>query len=235
MSEQTPPNSPKKEPIAANPQIIAAGITAVATILVALITVLPNILPKAAPTETALVIVVTPTAAAVTAESTTAAPPSQTATEVAATDVLLLSATSAPSTAVPTTSDAPPATTATAVQIPNLLLLYDDVSFTVLNQSAGVLSLEGVVFRSSAGEWDAAGWGTSLYNSLPAGMCLRLRDASVGQRQPPQPCINHIYGLIETQGGTLFWLGIEQFDVIRAGTIVATCAATAESCAIYVP
>ncbi len=160
MSEQTPPNSPKKESIAANPQIIAAGITAIATILVALITVLPNILPKDTPTATTMVIVVTPTAALIP-ESTTAAPPSQTAAEAAATDVPPPSATSAPSTVVPTATDAALAATATPAQIPNLLLMYDDVSFTVLNQSASVLSLEGVVFRSSAGEWAAAGWGTS--------------------------------------------------------------------------
>jgi hypothetical protein len=232
MSNSTPPQSPK-ESFVANPQILAAVITAVATVLVALITVLPNLIPKETPTSTAVVIVVTPT------EIAPSSTPTETAIEITSTPVFDIDPlpTNIPTSTATLTSEPVLLSmpTSAATPVPNILLMYDDVSFTLLNQTSGVFSLEGVVFRSSAGEWDAAEWGPSLYNRVPSGMCLRLRDASVGQRQPPQPCVNQIYGLIETQGNTLFWIGVEQFDVIKNGTTIATCIISQGSCPIYVP
>jgi hypothetical protein len=231
MSNSTPPQAPK-ESFVANPQILAATITAIATVLVALISVLPNLLPKETPTPTTVVIVVTPT---MPVENT----PSLTPTlEASATNVV---ETSQPTDIPPTQTSVPspipnntqpPTIFAT---LPNVLLMYDEVSFTLLNQTTGVVSLEGVIFSSSVGQWNAVEWGPSLYNSLPSAMCLRLRDATVGQRQPPQPCVNQIYGLIETQGSSLFWIGVEQFDVQKNGALVSTCQVSVGNCPIYIP
>jgi hypothetical protein len=113
--------------------------------------------------------------------------------------------------------------------------MYDEVSFTLLNQSGGTLSLEGVVFRSAVGEWNAQQWGTSLYTSLPTAMCLRIRDSAVGQRQPPRPCVDRIYGLIEISGSSLFWIGVEQFDVLKNEALLTSCRTADESCVLYIP
>ncbi len=247
MSAQIPPPPPQKDSMLSNPQIIAAAITAITAVVVALITALPNLLPKYVPTETVVVVVVTPTVPS----------PTSTPTTDSTTEFLIANSTVDPSL-TPVSTNAAPAnttvptslpiiiapTTITLVsmqpttnpsQPPNALLMYDEVSFTLLNQSTGTLSLEGVVFRSGAGEWDAVRWGGSIYNSIPRGKCLRLRDASVGQRQPPQPCVNQIYGLIEASGTALFWRNVEQFDVLRNGAVLATCRVVDTTCAIYAP
>lgn len=102
----------------------------------------------------------------------------------------------------------------------------------MFNQSERTLSLEGVEFRSASGNWDARDWGPSVYTSLPLGMCLRLRDASVGQRQPPAPCRDKIYGLIVVGSSALFWLNTETFEVVRNNTLIVTCPAEAGTCAL---
>jgi hypothetical protein len=219
MSE---PKPEKKESPFNNPTVLAALITSFMGLMGILITQLPNLLPKDSTTATPLVVVV-----ATAVASATSVPPTATTELVAATSVPLTN------TAIPATVPTTPPPTAQA-QPPNVLLMYDDESFTLLNQSTGVLSLEGVVFRSSAGAWDALRWGASLYTTLPSEQCLRLRDVSVGQRQPPPPCVNQIYGLIEVQGSDLFWLNADTFEVVRDNAVLATCATSAESCAVYI-
>jgi hypothetical protein len=220
MSE---PKPEKKESPFNNPTVLAALITSFMGLMGILITQLPNLLPKDSTTATPLVVVV-----ATAVASATSVPPTATTELVAATSVPLTN------TAIPATLPTTPPPTAAQAQPPNVLLMYDNESFTLLNQSTGVLSLEGVVFRSSAGAWDAVRWGASLYNSLPNGRCLRLRDFSVGQRQPPPPCVNQIYGLIEVQGSDLFWLNVDTFEVVRSGAVLATCTTSADSCAVYI-
>lgn len=127
---------------------------------------------------------------------------------------------------VPTEQSAAPA---------NVRLIYDSVAFTLVNESGDTLSLENVSFRSSAGSWDARMWGPSLYDRLPAGQCFRLRDRSAGQRQPPAPCVNKIFSLIEVGSTGLFWVNVPEFEVMRNGEVIATCAFESAECAIYIP
>jgi len=132
-------------------------------------------------------------------------------------------------TPVPTSTPAPP------TQPPdNVMLLYDNVSFTLHNRAGRTLSLEGVIFRSSSGNWNARSWGVSLYTSVPDNNCLRLRNAASGQRQPPPVCGN-LYGLQLVGTTALFWLNVDQFDVVRSGEVIATCRADAGQCPVYIP
>jgi hypothetical protein len=98
-----------------------------------------------------------------------------------------------------------------------------------------VLSLEGVTFQSASGTWDARQWGPSIHNSLPANQCLRLRDATAGQRTPPSPCVDHLYGLIEVGASALFWVNTPEFTVWWQGQVITTCATSGSVCSVFIP
>jgi hypothetical protein len=227
MSRQTP----HRNSSIFNPQIIAATITALATVTVAVITVIPSVLnniTRETPTATSAVIFVT-----ATSPDTSPVP----TTDFNSTTIPTLFIPTATfdifPTVIPVITQSP-IPIATVAQPISLTLMYDDATFTVLNQSLSTVSLEGVSFRSSIGQWDAAGWGTNIYNSLPSSMCLRLRDFSAGERQPPPSC-SQIYGLIETQGSSLFWLNVDQFEVVVNGTPLTTCFTAAGTCPVSIP
>jgi hypothetical protein len=117
----------------------------------------------------------------------------------------------------------------------NVRVFYDGVSFTLLNESGNTLSLEGVSFRSDAGTWEARNWGASIYDRLPDGQCLRLRDRSAGQRQPPPACVNKIFSLIEVGSTAIFWVNVDNFEVVHSGEVIATCATVGGECGIHIP
>lgn len=222
-----------------NPQVIAALIGGIVTIAVAVVGLVPVLLERAEPTVTPIIVTATsesvlvaqnpasntpsPTEAPST-EAPRPAEPTRTETPAPPSPTSTPTVTPASETPLPSATDAPPG---------NVQLLFDDVSFTVLNQDTRTVSLEGVVFRSASGEWDARMWGITLYNSLPPRNCLRLRDSAAGQRQPPAFCAN-LYGLQLVGTSALFWKA-ERFDVLRNGEVVATCEVAAASCMIYLP
>jgi hypothetical protein len=245
MTEQLPP---KSDSIIKNPQVLAAIIGGFFTLVVAILSIVPALMSNRVPEPTPTPIIVTATAippTAIAQVNPTDAPttePTRANTAVpatATTENTPVPPTGVPTEVVPTSTPPEPTAlpvlpSATPAPPGNVLLMYDDVSFTLRNQDSRTLSLEGVFFRSGSGEWDARRWGPSIYNSLPAGKCLRLRDASVGQRQPPSGCVNNIYGLIEVGTTAFFWRGVDQFEVLRDGVVIATCAAADGSCSIYV-
>ncbi|MBZ0285797.1 MAG: hypothetical protein K8L97_34025 [Anaerolineae bacterium] len=214
MSRQ---KSPKSESIVTNPQVLVAIIGGVVTVLVAFVGIIPNLVnnqPTATPQPTVIVVTATPQSPIAT----------QISVETRVTAIL-------PTEAIGSVqSNPPPIQPVTG----NVLLMYDSESFTLINQSDQTLPLEEVVFRSSRGEWDARDWGPSVYNSLPANQCLRLRDATVGQRQPPAPCRDKIYGLQVVGTSALFWVGVDTFEVIRAGQVIATCSVSETTCLIQI-
>lgn len=232
MAEETPILSPWK-----NPQVIVSIIGGIVTIVVAIVGILPTIVNQnAAPVQATFTPTVMPFATytvtdAAVAVLVTEAPTTTNTPEPA------VQPTTIPPTDIPMATDVPtpvPQLPLMPTSVPNLRLLYDDVSFTVHNPNNGIFSLEGVTFRSQTGEWDAALWGISIYNSLPANNCLRLRDAEAGQRQPPRICGN-LYGLQLVGRTALFWLNTASFDILKGGTTIATCDATAGECLVYVP
>jgi hypothetical protein len=219
-------HTPSQQSSIFNPQIVAATITAFATVAVAFISVVPSLLnniSRETPTPTIAGLFVTATLpstipiATSDANLPTLSLPSATPFEVFPTATIEIIETPIP---IPTT---PPL---------NLALMYDASSFTVLNQNATAASLEGIVFRSSIGQWDATGWGVGVYNNLPSGACLRVRDFNAAQQ--PSNC-SQIYGSVDTQGSALFWLNVDQFEVVRNGIAITTCFTAAGTCSVYVP
>ncbi len=242
MSEQPP--APGSSALS-NPQVIAAIVGGIVTVIVAVVGIVPAIIANQ--NATPVVVTATPIPAATvavvlpTSPPPTAVPVVPTEAQVQLTAILFVPPTDAQSAApdlpspVFPSATVPPENPPTQAAAPNVLLMYDDVSFTLLNQTARTLSLEGVVFRSPGGEWEARKWGPSIYNSLPAGKCLRLRDAAVGQRQPPASCVNRIYALQEVGTPAFFWKARDRFEVLRNGEVIASCAAADGQCSIYVP
>ncbi len=228
MSEQLPP---KQERVLTNPQIMASIIGGLVTVLVAIIGVVPAILGANRPPPTAVLVTLT------VAPTNTPFEPTGVPTQVVSTAdmavpsaIAIIQSTLTP--IFPTATVTQQVVPITIEAEPNVLLLYDDVSFSLLNQSGQTLSLEGVNFVSSAAQWEARDWGVSLYTSIPNGMCLRLRDAAVGNRTPPQPCRDKIYGLQVVGHTGLFWIGMESFDITRNGEVLATCIISQGSCGV---
>lgn len=247
MSEQTPP---PRDSALSNPQTVAAIIGGIVTVIVAVVGIIPAIITSQQATP--VVVTATPPPATTVAlvlpniipSATPAAPAAEpivpTLAQVQLTPIIFPSPTADASTPqLPTpifpSVTATPATPPTQAAASNVLLMYDDASFTVLNQDSRKLSFEGVFFRSSAGEWEARRWGPSIYNSLPANKCLRLRDSSVGQRNPPASCVNKIYALQEVGTPAMFWRNADRFDVVRNGQVVASCIVADRQCSIYIP
>jgi hypothetical protein len=103
----------------------------------------------------------------------------------------------------------------------------------VLNQSGGEFSLEGVVFRSSRGQWESRSWGPAA-NQVPAVDCLRSRSTMVGQRQLPAPWADNIYAFLEVGGTALFWIGETSFEEVRNGEVIVVCAVSDGMCSISI-
>jgi hypothetical protein len=215
---------PKRDSLLSNPQILAAIIGGAVTIIVAIISIVPLIVNnKSTPTPQPTVIIITATTAAT--HTLEIAPTSTPMPQVSSTDT--------PQVEVPVSDSSANLLIPTITQ-GNVLLLFDDVSFTLRNQGDQTISLEGIVFRSTAGQWEARMWGPSVYKNLPAGECLRLRDATVGQRQPPAVCRDPIYGLQVVGTSALFWIGVDSFDVLRGDEVITTCHIGDTSCLIEI-
>lgn len=218
MSNELPP---QQSSTWSNPQVIAAVIGGVVTIIVAIVGILPTIIDNRAEEPTVVVVTATP--------QPTSAPE-----VVPASDT-----TSAQATLTPIVLDASPQPTVpidiASLNQGNVLLMYDDVSFTLRNQGTDILSLSGVVFQSTNGYWEARDWGPSVYVSVPEGECLRLRDQMAGNRNPPAACRGeNLYGLQLVGSNAFFWLGVESFDVMKNGQVIATCPTSQETCLIGV-
>ena len=193
-------------------------------------------LPTNMPTETPFIALVP--AILPTQTMTLASPPEATDTPLP-TSITTQEPTNIP---LPTIIPSPtPTNTALPTVVPsptpkpvNVMLLYDNVSFTLYNQAGRLMSLQGVVFRSASGSWNARNWGVSLYQNLPENNCLRLRDASSGNRQPPPVCAT-LYGLQLVGTSALFWLNTNSFDVVLNGDVIATCSTDQDTCGVYIP
>jgi hypothetical protein len=247
MSQQPAPQQPSG---LKNPQILIAVIGAITTVTVTVLGVLPNIINSTRPTPTVAPIVITATPIPMMPSETPVIlviyPETSTpmeATSVPTTITLVADAATADTPTPLPVIQMPTTTTASASSIntqntqpPNVRLIYDGVSISLLNESGGVLSLEGVRFRGGGREWEARNWGVQLHTSIPAGWCMRLRDAAAGQRQPPAPCQGRIYGLIEVGTVAFFWRDVASFEVVRNGVVIATCAAAdgVGECGVYV-
>ncbi len=220
--------------------LTAAAIVVIGVIIIGIVGTQPGgFLAAALPTATAtqpptatltLTRTIPPPTASPTVEPTRTTPPTATLMPTATLEPTV-AATALLPTATATNTSVPPTRTP---QPANALLIYDDAAFTIHNQSGGPLSLEGVIFRSSNGNWDARSWGASLYTTLPANDCLRLRDVAAGNRQPPPVC-GDLYGLQIVGPSVHFWRNVETFEVVRSGIVIAVCATAESTCPIFIP
>jgi hypothetical protein len=259
MSETPPPiPAPEQKPSEwRSPQVILPIIATISTVVVALIGALPSLIEagKPAATPTPIVVVLATNAPLeATLVATTAVPtevpPSSTplpeSTKVA--EVLSVPTNTPEPTQAPTNTPLPeptqiptntpePTQAPTDVPVPatppNITLFYDHDSFTIMNVSGARASLEGVVFRSSAATWDISPFG-GLMKSLPNNKCLRMRDALVGNRTPPAACGSQMYGFLEIGPKVIFWRDVDQFEVLRNDSLLATCTVAEGTCQIYV-
>jgi hypothetical protein len=253
MTDQTP----KMKSGMTDPQVLTALITGIVSVVVAVVGLVPTILSANAPTPTATLMptltytsTTTPNeAVTLTIEPPTSEPASPTplppTTEPTATTEIVVAqgATSTPRPLEPLATDVPPTVEPTVEQVvveenlpnPNVLLIFDDVSFTVVNVSGGTLSLDGIRFRSDSGKWDVKRWGgKSVYGALPDDKCLRLRDSAAGNRNPPGEC-RDLHALHITGGDAIFWRNVSEFEIRSKKDTIATCKTDTDRCAIYIP
>lgn len=218
-----------------HPQIIAALITGMISIVVALVGIIPALMDD---DETP-----TPTVAAAALFSPTAEPSPLLAPTDTPVDLPTVVPTSQPAAAVtslpvlpvtPVTGETIPPTVEGATLPPNAMLIWDQDAFNVVNESGARMSLARVRFRALSDRgvrWRAEDWGT-VHETLPDGQCLRLRDASVGRRNPPPECAgDRLYALFEVGPTVIFWPA--GFTVERDDIVLATC--TSSPCEVYVP
>jgi len=233
------------------PQVMLPIIATISTVLVAVIGVIPSIMeankpPALTPTPIIISIIATPVPATTVPATTvpvevavvstlapTTAPvatsvPTSAPTEMPATTVPTIAPTDIPPTPAPTEVIVDAAPTA----VPNVTLFYDQDSFTIYNSTGSRISLEGITFKGPEASWDIAPFGGSM-RSLPSNKCLRLRDATVGNRTPPAECGSANYAFLEIGPRVIFWRG-EYFDVVRDGAVLATCQTAAGKCEIHV-
>jgi hypothetical protein len=215
------------------PQVILPIIATISTILVAVIGVIPSIMeankpPAVTPTAMVIAIIATPVPATSVPVEVAAVSPLAPTNAPAATGIPTTAPTEIPPTVAPT--DVPPAAEPTAV--PNVTLFYDQDAFTIYNMTGGRISLEGITFKGPEASWDISPFGGSM-KSLPSNKCLRLRDATVGNRQPPAECGSTNYAFLEIGPRVIFWRG-EYFDVVRDNAVLATCQFAAGKCEIHV-
>jgi hypothetical protein len=217
----------------ASPQVVTAIITGMVTLTVAVIGIVPTLIRAAQPTPTptftptaALTATFTPTALPPTAEPTIIEVVSFTAVP-SSTPLPALDRSQLP-TVPPSSSDAP----SVPRSDPNALLIFDNAAFTLINVSALWLSLDGVQFRSSSGNFDASQWANA--NRIPEGNCVRLRDLSAGPRNPPGECEN-LLSLFEVGSRAMFWANTSSFEIVRNGEVVASCETNSGRCSVHIP
>ncbi|MEQ8677897.1 MAG: CAP domain-containing protein [Aggregatilineales bacterium] len=121
----------------------------------------------------------------------------------------------------------------------DLLLIYDTVSFSLVNTSGADLDLTGLGFASASGvvnisEWDTQFLSRSL-NAFPPNDCLQawsIFDEEWSVR--PSEC-NVRHAWIAVNEAQMFWTNTDAFTVSRGGAVLATCAVNQGRCEVDLP
>jgi hypothetical protein len=244
----TQPPPPK---LTQQPQIMAALITGVISLMVAIVGIVPALVEAAkddpTPTPPAAAIVATsmPTNTLVaqveptTAPSNTPVPPTNEPNSqpnivpvgATSTSLPVIGSSPVPADPQPTVDTGVSTSTNTAAQEPNVRLYFDNRSFTIRNQGGGRKSLINVTFYSDEGRWDASQWGP-IHEKLTNKDCLRMRDVSTGQQNPPSEC-QELLALLLVGPEAIFWRDENGFRVERSGVEIGVC--TQSPCDLYLP
>jgi hypothetical protein len=255
----TQPPPPK---LTQNPQIMAALITGIISLMVAIVGIVPALVEAAKddPTPTppplaAIVATFTPVNTQIVQEAPTdtpppaptdtPVPPTATTEQISQPNIVPVGATSTSLPVIgssPVPADPQPtADTATstsnnnnsAAREPNVRLYFDNASFTIRNQDANRKILTDVSFYSDDARWNASQWGL-IHQDFKKQKCLRLRDASLGPRNPPSDCQGtNLLSLMEVGTPVIFWRDADGFRVERNGVEIGIC--TVSPCDLYLP
>jgi hypothetical protein len=245
----TQPPPPK---LTQQPQIMAALITGVISLLVAVVGIVPALVEAAkdAPTPTpqplaAIVATFTPVNTQVAQVEPTTAPsnmpvpptnepisqPNIVPVGATSTSLPVIGSSPVPADTLPTADAGASTSNNTAAQEPNVRIYFDSATFTIRNQAGGKKSLTGVVFLSEEGRWEASQWGL-IHEDFTKKDCLRLRYFDTDPRDPPAEC-QELLALLLVGREVLFWRDEDGFRVERNGAEVGVC--TESPCDLYLP
>lgn len=142
--------------------------------------------------------------------------------------------TAIPTTPAPTSGPRPQTSAGTPSGGLPVEFIYDEITLAVLNPNRQAVSLTGMSFSSASGDWEASEWGNNAERTLRPNSCLRLRDENVTTAQPPPQCTNTV-AVARVPAADMFWVGVETFDVLINGEVVATCESAAGRCTVTLP
>jgi hypothetical protein len=114
----------------------------------------------------------------------------------------------------------------TVLRSPNTLLIYDDNDLTMVNRSGGVMSLEGLIFRSMGGSQESFFTATRWTGALDADDCGQIWSVPRGEPKNLPECPSNIFWLTTRFEEAHFWTGAygaTQFRVEQNGIERAIC------------
>lgn len=122
---------------------------------------------------------------------------------------------------------APSVTTATGNE--NVQLVYDNMSFSIVNTSAVPVNLADLTFDSINGmmsiyKWDNGYLSASL-SGFPAQDCLQVWHVNTPNQPKPAACATR-HSWVAIDSSAEFWVNVDQFTVRQRGELIATCGAS---------
>jgi hypothetical protein len=208
--------SPQPQSALSNPQIIAAIIGGLVTIVVAVVGIIPAILQnqKANATPTSVVVTATPAPPTTAPTSLPTAIPAQAATNVPS--PASVGATPAPADWLP------------------VRFIYNADAFYWMNDSRQTISAEFIVFEQVSGGKRFEGKQFAFY-SLLANRCMQIMFAEVARQGCPESRRPNAFFTPTRAQNVDFWIGRGQFRVLWRGAEVALCDIAAGQCSAFLP
>jgi hypothetical protein len=114
----------------------------------------------------------------------------------------------------------------TVLRSANTLLIYDDNDLTMVNQSGGGMSLEGLIFRSMGGSQESFFTATRWAGSLDSDDCAQIWSVPRGEPKDLPECPSNTFWLTTQFEEAHFWTGAygaTQFRVEQNGIERAVC------------
>ncbi len=114
----------------------------------------------------------------------------------------------------------------TVLRSANTLLIYDDNDLTMVNRSGGVMSLNGIIFRSMGGSQESFFTATRWAGALDGDDCAQIWSVPRGQAKDLPECPSSTFWLTTQFQEAHFWTGAygaTQFRVEQNGLERAVC------------
>jgi hypothetical protein len=114
----------------------------------------------------------------------------------------------------------------TVLRSANTLLIYDDNDLTMVNESGGVMSLDGLIFRSMGGSQESFFTATRWRGALDGDDCAQIWSVPRGEPKDLPECPSNTFWLTTQYQEAHFWtgaFGATQFRVEQNGIERAVC------------